>query len=104
MIALVEYISNLTKTEVRLYQRELGQIWTRDILGRDIRKVAKRRDERPSIDSAPGVFFGRIRENSVVILEDDETEELDEASSDLISAKSEDQSNKHKASTCSISS
>ena len=50
--------------------------------------MAKRRDERPraSIDSAPGVLFGRIRENSVVILEDDETEEVDEASSDLIGA------------------
>jgi hypothetical protein len=41
---------------------------------------------RAIIDSTPGVLFGRIRKNSVVILEDDETEEVEEAYSDFISA------------------
>ena len=55
-------------------------------MGDNIKREEKRRDERlrTSIDSAPGVLFGRIRGNSVVILEDDETEEVDEADSDLI--------------------
>ena len=55
-------------------------------MGGNIKRVSKRVDERPrtSIDSAPGVLFGRIRENSVVILEDDETEEVEEADSDLM--------------------
>ena len=59
---------------------------TRDNLGRDIRRVAKRRNEKTGIDSAPGVLFTRIRKNCVVILEDDECEEVDEVDSDLIVA------------------
>jgi hypothetical protein len=53
-------------------------------VGRDIRRVAKRRHEKTGKDSAPGVLFTRIRKNCVVILEDDECEELDEVDSDLI--------------------
>ena len=41
--------------------------------------------QRPSIDSAPGVQFGRLRDDSVVIMEDDETEEVDDVGRDLLS-------------------
>ena len=38
---------------------------------------------RPSVDSAPGILFTRFRENSVVIIEDDETDEHNFETEDL---------------------
>ena len=62
--------------------------WTNDKLGRDIRRLGKTKNgsPRPSIDSAPGVMFGRLMHDSFVIIEDDETKEVNDAGRDLLSA------------------
>ena len=39
---------------------------------------------RPSVHSAPGVLIERLRENSIAIVEDDETDELEDELSDFI--------------------